>query len=189
MSNFTFHTVETAPEQSKPRLEIAVKSMGFIPALWAAQAEAPAALEAYQTLSGIFDKTSLDATERQVVLMTANYEHDCTFCMATHSWLAKMQAVPNDVIEALRNNTKLPTEKLEALRSFTRAVISGRGIVDDQTTQEFISAGYGNREILEVILGVSLKVMSNYTNHFANTPVNKELQSFAWSKDISTAAE
>ena len=182
MVEFTLHTVETAPETSKPRLEMAQKSMGFVPALWAVQAEAPAALEGYQTLSAIFDKTSLDPTERQVVLMTANYDHNCTFCMAAHSWLSQMQGVPDDVIKALRENSKLPNAKLEALRKFVRSVITGRGVVSEGETDEFLSAGYTNQHILEIILGVSLKVMSNYTNHFAKTPVNEALQSFAWAK-------
>ncbi len=189
MVDFTFHTAETAPEAAKGRLEIAQKSMGFVPALWAAQAEAPALLEGYQTLSAIFDKSSFDATERQVVMMTANFDHSCTFCMATHSWLSKIQGVSADVIEALRNDAPFANSKHEALRQFTRAVLKGRGQVSDSETNDFLSAGYTNQQILEVILGISLKVMSNYTNRFAKTPLNDALKSFEWVKPSQIAAE
>ncbi|MGB2685191.1 MAG: carboxymuconolactone decarboxylase family protein, partial [Olleya sp.] len=43
-------------------------------------------------------------------------------------------------------------------------------------------AGYGEQQVLEIILGLSQKVISNYTNHIANTPVDEAFQKFAWSK-------
>ena len=46
--------------------------------------------------------------------------------------------------------------------------------------QTFLDAGFTKRNILEVILGYSQKIMSNYTNHIADTPVDKPFQKFAW---------
>ena len=36
--------------------------------------------------------------------------------------------------------------------------------------------------MLEVIIGYAQKVMSNYTNHIAETPVDKVFEKFAWEK-------
>ena len=47
MSKFTFHTVESAPEKSKPLLEGAVKQMGAISGLYAVMAESPETFNAY----------------------------------------------------------------------------------------------------------------------------------------------
>lgn len=44
--------------------------------------------------------------------------------------------------------------------------------------QAFLDAGFTKRQMLEVILGVSQKVMSNYTNHLANTPVDAPFRTF-----------
>ncbi len=68
------------------------------------------------------------------------------------------------------------------MRTFTLSVVRNRGYVDDQAVQAFLDAGFTQRQILEVILGVSQKVMSNYTNHLANTPVDKPFQKFVWQK-------
>ena len=46
--------------------------------------------------------------------------------------------------------------------------------------QAFLEAGFTKRHILEVILGYSQKIMSNYTNHLAETPVDKVFEKFAW---------
>ncbi|MGB0694555.1 MAG: carboxymuconolactone decarboxylase family protein [Rhodospirillaceae bacterium] len=189
MTQFVFHTPETAPAAAAARLDKAQKTMGFIPNLWAAMADAPQLLEGYQTIAALFDKTSFSVTERQVVLITANFEHECTYCMAAHSRMSLAQGVSQEVVDALRDDTPLPEPKLEALRTFTRAVIAARGWVDDADTKAFLAAGYETKHVLEVILGLSLKVMSNYTNHFAETPLNKEITDYAWSKPLPQAAE
>ena len=75
------------------------------------------------------------------------------------------------MIEALRNGTPITNTRIEALRTFTAQVVNNRGWVSDSDVQAFISAGYTQQNILEVILGMAHKVMSNYTNHIANTPV------------------
>jgi hypothetical protein len=66
----------------------------------------------------------------------------------------------------------LPDAKLEALRTFARAMVAKRGWVDQVDIQAFVDAGYGQRQVLEAILGVGLKVMSNDTNHVADTPAS-----------------
>ena len=87
-----------------------------------------------------------------------------------------MAKVPNDVIDALRNGTPIADAKLEALRVFAAQVNESRGWVEQSDLDAFFAAGYTKQTVLEVILGTSLKVMSNYTNHFAQTPVDTVFQ-------------
>ena len=119
MKNFTIHTQETAPAASKPLLDTTIKAFGRVPDLHGVLAEAPKALEAYQVLHTLFKETSLTTTEQHVVWLTINFENDCGYCVPAHTGLAKLDAVPDDVIEALRNGTPLADSKLEALRTFT----------------------------------------------------------------------
>ena len=76
----------------------------------------------------------------------------------------------------------MPNARLEALRDFTLAVVRNRGNVDDDVVEAFLDAGFTKRQILEVILGVSQKMMSNYTNHLADTPIDAPFEKFAWEK-------
>lgn len=52
----------------------------------------------------------------------------------------------------------------------------------DDDVEAFLDAGYTRQLILEVILGMSHKVLSNYTNHVAKTPVDAVFKKFAWEK-------
>jgi AhpD family alkylhydroperoxidase len=188
MSDFTIHTQNTAPAASKPLLGKAEKAYGFVPGLLGVLAEAPKALDAYQILGTLFSETSLTTIEQHVVWLTINYENDCGYCVPAHTGLAKRDAVPNDVIEALRNGTSIADTKLEALRTFTVQVVQKRGWVTEGDVQAFLDAEYRQQHILEVILGLSHKVISNYTNHVAKTPVDAVFRKFAWEKPAATEA-
>lgn len=59
--------------------------------------------------------------------------------------------------------------------------ISEVGFVSDDDTTSFLAAGYTKAQILEVILGISFKTLSNYTNHIADTPLDAAFAAKAWS--------
>ena len=188
MSDFPVHSIESAPETSKGFLTAAQKAYGFVPNLLAGMAEAPALLEGYMTLAGIFDKTSFSETERQIILMTNNRLNGCIYCMAAHTTISQMSGVPADVVTALRENTAIADPKLEALRQFAIVINESRGWPSEEDVSAFLAAGYSQQNILEVILGTALKTLSNYTNHIAETPLDGAFKANAWSASEADAA-
>ncbi|WP_432671199.1 carboxymuconolactone decarboxylase family protein [Flavobacterium sp. SM2513] len=182
MTTLKIHNIESAPEASKTLLEQSQKANGMIPGLHGVLAGAPGLLEGYQTLHKLFTESSFNAEELTVVWQTINVEHECHYCVPAHTAIANMMKVDSAITEALRNGSALPTEKLQALHTFTLAMVRSRGQITAEELQAFYAAGYEERQVLEVILGLSQKVISNYTNHIANTPVDAPFQKFAWSK-------
>lgn len=182
MTDFIRHTIESAPEASKPLLETSLKNNGRIPGLHAVMADAPGLLAAYTFAHQQFMATSLTDEEKTVVWQTSNVEQNCRYCVPAHTGIAKMMKVDDAITEALRNETPLPTAKLEALRTFTLHVIRDRGFVDEVDTRAFLDAGFTQTNILEVLLGTAQKMMSNYTNHFAQTPIDPVFEKFAWER-------
>ena len=63
-----------------------------------------------------------------------------------------------------------------------------RGWPAQADVDAFLAAGYTQQTALEVILGTSLKVLSNYTNHVAETAVDDKFADKAWSPSTSAAA-
>lgn len=182
MADFTLHDLNTAPEASIPFLENSQRNFGMIPGLHAVMAESPQVLEAYQKLHQLVLDSSLDNDEKTVVWQTINVENACHYCVPAHTGIARMMTVSDEVTDALRNETPLPDQKLEALRDFTLAVMRKRGNVDPEDLEAFFLAGYGNRQVLDIILTLSQKIMSNYINHIAETPVDEAFRKFSWSK-------
>jgi alkylhydroperoxidase family enzyme len=175
---FQLYDQQTAPQNSQPLLANSLKAFGMIPNLHAVMAESAPLLEAYQTLHTLFQQTSFNAEELTVVWQTINVEHDCHYCIPAHTGIAHMMKVDDALIDALRNSTKLPTEKLQALHMTTLALVRNRGQLSQNETSAFFEAGYEQRNLLEIVLGISQKVMSNYVNHFAETPVDEAFKKF-----------
>ncbi len=183
MTTLKVHTIESAPENSKPLLEKSQKAYGMIPGLHGMLAGAPEILNAYQTLHELFVNSSFNNDELTVVWQTINVEHECHYCVPAHTGIAKMMKVDDTITDALRNETALESSKLEALRTMTLTIVRNRGHVTQEDLDTFYTAGYGERQVLEIILGLSQKTISNYANHIANTPVDSAFQKFAWSKE------
>lgn len=181
MSDFPLHDSTHAPDESVPLLEQVTKKFGFAPNLTRVLAEAPAALEAYLTLGALLDSTSLDPAERQVVILATSFENGCGYCMSAHTATARMTKVAEPVVEALRTGTPLPDSRLEVLATFVRAVVRERGWVGGEVLDAFLAGGYSRRQALEVLVGVTMKTLSNYTNHMAATPLDEAFKEHAWS--------
>lgn len=191
MARLPILTVETAPEAAKDGVSKAEKANGFIPNLIGLLANAPVALETYQTVSGINARSGLSLAEREAVQITAAATHGCGFCVAGHTAVAYKKAGLNeDVVNALRANAKVPDGRLNAVADFTRAVIRSRGAVADGELAAFKAAGFNDANALEVVLGVSLATLCNFANNLGKPDLNPQLQPYAWNgAPTSVAAE
>ncbi len=183
MTDFTLYDESNAPEKSKPLLKESQKAFGMIPNLHAVMAEAPTLLEGYQKLHELAQQTSFNKEELTVVWQTVNVEHDCHYCVPAHTGIAKSMQVDDNLIQELRDDKTLSDAKLNTLKNTVLALTRGRGNVEQSVINEFFDAGYAQQQLLEIIVILAQKVMSNYTNHLADTPVDEPFKKFAWSRD------
>ena len=188
MSEFKVHTIDTAPERSVAFLQGAQQAFGFIPNLIGVLAESPAVVEGYLALTKIFGKSSFSPIEQQVVILAISRINECDYCMAAHSVIGSMQDVPADVIQAIRDDQPIADDKLEALRTYAATVVEKRGWLSDDDVAAFRSAGYSQAQVLEVVLAASLKTLSNYANHVAETPLDDAFASREWRPVKESAA-
>ncbi|GAA0672148.1 carboxymuconolactone decarboxylase family protein [Kitasatospora atroaurantiaca] len=182
MAQFPLHDETTAPEAARPHLASAKRRMGFITTLNAVMAESPELLAGYNALAEQFGKSSLPTPAKHVVWITASVENDCAYCVAAHSTMALRSGLPQETVDALREAKPLPDTALEAARRLTRSMVTNRGWVSDEEVDAFLAAGYTERHVLDIVLGVGMKTLSNYTNHVAHTPLDPAWESQEWTK-------
>jgi len=185
VKDFPIHGVEDAPEGARDRLAAVREKYGFLPNLMGVMAGAPPLLASYLAVAEQFSATGLTSTEQQVVLLSASRLNGCKYCMAAHSAIATMQELPSKVVQGLRDRSGLDDPKLEALRQLTEVVVRERGRVPQVELAAFLAAGYSQEQVLEVVLGVGLKTLSNYTNHLAHTPVDEAFEAHHWEESQS----
>ena len=180
INGFTLHDNSTAGAPSTELLNGVKKAWGFVPNLHRVLAESPAALEAYNALWGIAEKTSFTPEERNIAYLAIIYENECTYCMAGHTNLSRMAKVDPDAITAVRNGRPIADPKLEALRQFAAKITRQRGVVSESDVTAFKAAGYDNRAVLDLLVLAATKLISNYTNHLAQTPNDEFMKGAEW---------
>lgn len=188
MPDFPLHDENSAPEAARPLFQATKEKFGFTPNLIRIMAESPETAKAYLQVSELFQNSGLGPKEQQVVLLATSVFNGCTYCVAAHTAIGKQVGLSDADIEALRAGKSVSDARLEALRRFTVTMVENRGRVPDEEVSAFLQAGFERRNILDVLLGVTQKTISNYTNHLAGTPLDEAFEAFAWEKEQAVGA-
>jgi AhpD family alkylhydroperoxidase len=182
MSVYQVHTVDTAPERSRPLLRDLEGAVGMIPNLAAAMAESPELLTGFLSIRNIFYSGTFKADEIQVLALTNAFENGCKYCMALHSALALRQGVSKQTVEALRAGRSPHEPTLKALSEFSRALVKHRGHVTEDHLEPLLAAGYSKAQALEVVLGVAVSILPNFAHHITQCPLDKVFEPHVWTK-------
>lgn len=171
-----------APEAARASMEQGKKAARMLPNMYRAMAHAPGLLDTYLLGYERFrSESGFTPPEQEVVLLTISAENTCDYCVAAHSFIADtMSRVPHDVTDAIRDGSTIPDERLAALSEFTRHLLLERGRPTVRAVTSFLEAGFDERQILYVVLALSVKTLSNYTNHLFETPVDTVFKSREW---------
>jgi uncharacterized peroxidase-related enzyme len=170
MTPFTVHSLQSAPSASRPLLEATRREWGFLPNLHAVLAESPPTLEGYRQLFALVQRSSFTPVEQQVLYLAVSAWHRCSYCVAGHTYLARAAKADEATIAALRAGTPIAEPRLQALRDFAERVVRERGFAGDAAVEAFVAAGFSQAQVLEVVLVVATKTISNYVNHLTHTP-------------------
>ncbi|MBX9913943.1 MAG: carboxymuconolactone decarboxylase family protein [Pseudomonadaceae bacterium] len=181
-------TIETASPSAAALLKGAQANFGFIPNMFTHMAHAPGLLSTYFHGYEQFRANSdFTAVEQEVVFLAISIENGCEYCVSAHSLVADaMSKVPTEVTNALRDGKPVADAKLAALANFTRTMVVTRGLPARAAVAQFLAVGYTEKHVLEVILAIAVKTISNYTNHLAHTPVDAAFASRVWKDSRAT---
>lgn len=178
--HFELLTPENAPEASRPVLAQVKAAWGFAPNLIRLFANSPATLQGIWGILGAFDQSSFSPAERQAVLLAASIENDCHYCTAAHTTMGARAGLSKDQLDAIRDDATVADAKLEALRRFTKILVNKRGYATEAEVNAFLGAGYTPEQVLEVVLGIAAKTLTNYTNHLVGTPLDDAFKANAF---------
>ncbi len=174
---------ETAPEASRPHLSATAENYGFIPNLAAVSANSLAIIEADEVLANYIAKMDLTPAKQKIVLMTHNSLNGYVYFIAVHSMIVQTQSIPVDVISAVRDGKEIADPNSQALHTFTTRLNEALGHVSQPDVDVFLAESYTDANILDVILGTSLRTMSNSPI----TPLDAPCQGDPWTRPTAAA--
>ena len=184
--SLTPRTLENADPEQKAILEQAKAQLGFVPNMYAGMVNSPGLLKTYLAGYEQFrQNTGFSPIEQEVIFLTISRENGCSYCMAAHSVIADTASkVPAEVTAALREGRDIPDPQLAALSTFTRTLVAQRGKPSVAAVDAFLSAGYTETQVLEIILAIAVKTLSNYSNHLLHTSVDEAFAGRTWQSGV-----
>lgn len=180
MTHFKIHNADTAPPEARPHLQHIQKTLGFIPNVHGMIGGSALATEAMAALQGAVAKSDFNATEQQIIQIATSTVNACGYCVAGHTAFSVMQDLPDDVIAATRNGEPIANGSLEALRSFTVALVHQRGHVNQDQITRFLDGGYSETQVIELITVVVMKIFANFVSITTNIPLDEPFQPYVW---------
>ena len=170
MSNFNVPKREEVSSANQAIFDNLEKAVGFVPNLYATYAYSENALGNYLTFANA--KTSLKAKEKEAVNLAVSEVNGCEYCLSAHTAIGKMNGFTDDQILELRAGRASFDNKLDALARLSRNITENRGVTDAAVLENFFEAGWTKENLIDTILLVGDKTISNYINNTAQTPID-----------------
>lgn len=180
MASFPVHTLDSAPERSKPALRQLQSAFGMIPNIAGTMASSPVLIN---SLVGLFANVHggfFTEAQVQTVLLTDAVTNASTWAVAFHTALALKEGIDPADVQAIRER-RLPKDgKLAALSALAKTMIEKRGRLEDQDVDRFIAAGFDQEYALAVIAIVAASTITNYTGSITQPPLETPFRAHAW---------
>lgn len=180
MERFPIHTIDTAPEASKPALRDLRSTFGTLPNIAAVMATSPVLINSLVGLFGRVHGGSFSEAEIQILLLTNAVTNRCEWAVAFHSALALKEGIDSENVEKVRSGHSPSDTRLGALSTLARMLIEKRGHIDDEDAERFLAAGFRKEHLLEVIAVVAASTITNYTGSVAKPPLEDSFKAQAW---------
>lgn len=177
--------LEASEGRAKDVLTKGKAQAGVVPNMYSHMANSPGLLETYlEGYSAFRNESGFTSAEQELIFLVISRENGCEYCVSAHSTIADMKSgLAPQATNAIRDNTEIEDEKLSALAAFTRVMFHTRGLPSKSDVDAFQGVGYGERQILEVVLAIAIKTLSNYSNHLFHTPLDKIFEGRAWQQE------
>jgi uncharacterized peroxidase-related enzyme len=144
--------------------------LGFVPNLYATIAHSETALGTYLALQGA--KSSISTKEREVINLVVSQVNECRYCLAAHTALGKMVGFSDAQIIDIRKGRVPFDAKFDALAQLVRSITVNRGKADSAALDRFFAAGYTDGNLVDAIMVVGDKIISNYLHSTTQVPVD-----------------
>ena len=169
-TTFSVPSRDEVSPQNQTLFDTLKSSLGMVPNLYAFLANSPTALGDYLTLQS--RKSSLRATEREVINLVVSEVNECEYCLAAHTVLGRMVGFTDSQVLTIRRGEAPFDAKLNALAKFVSEVAVHRGKPSEENVVALLDAGYTNESIVDIVIAIGDKTVTNYLHGIIQVPVD-----------------
>ncbi|HEY4327810.1 MAG TPA: carboxymuconolactone decarboxylase family protein [Mucilaginibacter sp.] len=170
MDTFSVPTREQVSPANQALFDNMTKTIGSVPNLYAVYAHSENALGSYLALSNA--RTSLRAKEKEIVNLVVSQVNDCKYCLAAHTAISKKQGFTDEQILEIRRASISFDSKFDTLAKLAKSIAENKGHADPQLVENFYAAGYNQGSLIDVVMVVGDKTITNYIYALTDIPID-----------------
>lgn len=170
MKTFPIPTKDQVSPANQLIFDNLTKMAGNVPNLYAVFAHSENALSNYLALQN--GKSSLKAKEREVINLVVSQVNNCLYCLSAHTAIAKMQGFTDDQVLEIRRANITFAPKLDALAKLVKSITENKGHAEQQSIENFFAAGYNEGNLVDVVMVVGDKIITNYMFALTAVPID-----------------
>jgi AhpD family alkylhydroperoxidase len=167
MKNFNVPTREQVSQENQQIFDSLKEKIGFVPNIYATYAFSSSALSRYLNFAN--GKTSINNKEKEIINLIVSQINECTYCLAAHTAIGKMNGFSDEQIIEIRNGFASFDTKFDALVKLSAEIIKNRGVITDNN---FYQVGYNNENLIDIIVAVGEKTITNFLHKVTNVPID-----------------
>ncbi|SJZ45284.1 uncharacterized peroxidase-related enzyme [Trichlorobacter thiogenes] len=152
-------------------LEGVRSKLGMVPNLFRVLANSPDALDGYLKLSGALSTGILDNKVREQIALAVAEINKCDYCLSAHTALGGLVGLSDDDILKARRSSSSDL-RTDAILKLARAIVIQRGEISNTDFESARAASLSDAEIVEIVLNVTVNILTNYINHVAQTVID-----------------
>jgi AhpD family alkylhydroperoxidase len=145
-------------------------AFGKVPNIYATLALNETALADYLALQN--RKSTLSAKEREIINLVVSQVNDCKYCVPAHTAVGKIYGFTGEQILEIRRAQISFDSKFDALAKFVKETAINRGRPSEIAYDNFFNAGYTKANLIDVMIIIGDKVISNYFHNVVQIPVD-----------------
>ncbi|WP_219419524.1 carboxymuconolactone decarboxylase family protein [Pseudonocardia nigra] len=173
MPRVPVHTLDDAPEQTRPTLEALSKRMGKLLNIHAEMAHSPVVLGAYAGMQeAIARHGTFDGRTREAIALAVGAVDHCGYCQSAHTLGGKAAGLDPERMLAIRAGRPTGDDRLDTLLAVMREAAGEVGTVQDDTWKQAQAAGWSEEELGEGFAHLAVNLFTNYFNHYMRTELD-----------------
>lgn len=157
--------------QTAKTLDAVRKKLGVLPNIFTTFANSPAALGSYVQLGEQLARGRLTAAQRERIALAVAQENACQYCLSAHAVIGRGAGLGDgDIDKARHGSAHDPFDEL--VTSFALTLVRDRAELSDGQFAAAREAGLDDELMVEIVLNVTVNVMTNYLNKLASTEID-----------------
>ena len=170
MSYVNINTATAAPA-SQEMLKQIHAAFGTTPNMFKVVSNSPEALKSMWGSFGALGSGTLGAKLGEQLAVAIANRNKCEYCLAAHTALGQGAGVSGEDMTAAQMG-KSPDPKIQAALTFALKIVEQRAAISQADIEAVRTAGFNDREIVEIMAHVALNLFTNYVNVAFKVPVD-----------------